>query len=92
MSRKTAFAITIALVLSAGALSSANAGTLVHGTLPTSAGTLKPPSGGGSGRPVRQPVDPPPYLGGSYGGDSAGGDGGGGGYLGDPNYPGLHQF
>jgi len=40
------------------------------------------PSGGS---PVRQPIDPPPSLGGDYSGDSAGG-GGSGGYMGDGNY------
>ncbi len=92
MVRNFSFAIAVALAFSAGALSSANAGTMnVHGTLPTNAGALKPPSGGSSGGPHRQPVDPQPYTGGSYSGDSAGGSSGGG-YIGDPNYPGHHQF
>jgi hypothetical protein len=45
-------------------------------------GAKLPPSGGS---PSRQPIDPPPYLGGDYSGDSAGG-GGSGGYMGDGDY------
>src|SRR5579859_1728250 len=92
MVRVSVIAVALALVIGAGALSSANAGTLVNrGNLPKSAGALQPPTGGSSGGPHRQPVDPPPQLGTDYSGDSAGGSGGGG-YFGDPNHPGHEQF
>lgn len=91
MLRKTVVAAAIGIALAAGSLGAANAGTLVHVPLPKNVGALQPPSGGGSGGPHRQPVDPPPQLGGDYSGDSAGGSGGGG-YLGDPNHPGHQQF